>query len=127
MEYIIIVIILAAILVLYVLFSKKTKLSSSQIKKIHQFINRINNETDYKRIIIDLDKLLDYILKQKGFKGTLGEKMKKARNLFSNNNDIWFAHKLRNKIAHDIDFCLREKDAQKAIKYFKKAFNDLGV
>lgn len=78
------------------------------------------------RAIMDADKLLDYALGKKCFEGNLGEKLKKAGARFADLDGVWFAHKLRNKVAHE----LKEVDleeAKRALKYFKKALNDLGA
>ncbi len=79
-----------------------------------------------KQGILDADKLLDYALDRKGFVGTLGEKLKKAGPRFSNLNDVWNAHKLRNKVAHEFGE-IGIDDAKRALMQFKRALNDLGA
>lgn len=79
-----------------------------------------------KGAILDADKLLDYALARKGFEGSVGEKLKKAKGRFSDLNGVWVAHKLRNKVAHelgDIDM----KVGKRALGHFKRALNDLGA
>lgn len=64
------------------------------------------NYYQVKTALIDLDKLLDYILKSKHVKGnTLGERLKNSKHLFnkSDYNYIWQAHKLRNELVHEIN------------------------
>lgn len=79
-----------------------------------------------KQSVLDLDKLLDYALSRKGFNGTVADKLKKAKSRFSNLDGVWFAHKLRNQIAHELnDINLLE--AKKALAEFKRALNDLGA
>ncbi len=76
--------------------------------------------------VLDADKLLNYVLERWGFEGSLGEKLKKAGPRFSDLNGVWSAHKLRNRIAHE----LGEIDtgfAKRALKQFKTALNDLGA
>ncbi|PIQ78191.1 hypothetical protein COV82_01695 [Candidatus Peregrinibacteria bacterium CG11_big_fil_rev_8_21_14_0_20_46_8] len=84
-------------------------------------------ETDPAQSIIEADKLLAYVLRKKGYVGTLGEMMKKARPLFSDNNGIWRAHKLRNRIAHEVDHEVRPREAMQALSSFKRALCDLGI
>lgn len=84
------------------------------------------SQNNPKEAVLDADKLLDYALVRKGFQGSLGEKLKKAKNRFSDINGIWIAHKLRNKIAHElsnIDF----REAKNALVSFKKGLKDLGA
>ncbi len=76
--------------------------------------------------VLDADKLLDYALARKGFQGTLGEKLKKAKNRFSDINGIWTAHKLRNKIAHELSQ-VSLSEAKSALQKFKKGLQDLGA
>ncbi len=77
------------------------------------------------KAIFEADKLLDYALKKLGYEGTLGEKMKAADAHFTNSNGLWAAHKLRNKIAHEVGFNLSEEDAKNAMRQFEKALKDL--
>ncbi len=76
--------------------------------------------------VLDADKLLDYALARKGFQGTLGEKLKRAKNRFSDINGIWTAHKLRNKIAHELSQ-ISLTEAKNALQKFKRGLQDLGA
>jgi hypothetical protein len=128
MNYLIIIIILAGSIALLVLFlSKRQKLSSAELKKIKNNWAKIEQEQDYKKAILEADKLLDYVLTKKKYQGTLGEKLKRSKILFSHINEVWSAHRIRNKIAHEIDFHLQEKEGKRAVASFKKAFKDLRV
>jgi len=118
----------AVCLVLFVYFkSKKQAISKSDLYKIRNNWKKIMQESDYNKSLLNADKLLDFILRLKGYKGSLGEKLKKSKSLFTHINHIWFAHKLRNKIAHEIDFHVSKRDYKLAISAFRKAFSDLGV
>lgn len=121
---------LVFLLVVYVFFKFKNrkKFSFLELNYINSHWIRIIDmfPNNPKSSILDADKLLDYALSRKGFSGSLGEKLKKAGPRFSSLNNVWFAHKMRNKIAHelsDIDI----SDAKMALGYFKKALNDLGA
>ncbi len=118
------------ILVAYVFFKKlgRDTFDSKELQYIKSHWIRIIDmfNTNSKASILDADKLLDYALGKKGFDGNLGEKLKKGGARFSDVNEVWMAHKLRNKIAHelgDIDVA----EARRALKYFKRALNDLGA
>jgi hypothetical protein len=76
----------------------------------------------------EADKLLDYALKGLGVHGdTMGERLKHSRGRFSNLNDIWTAHKLRNALAHEADFDLVPSQAKEALRFFEQGLKDLGV
>lgn len=78
--------------------------------------------------ILNADKLLDEALKERGIKGeTMGERMKAAKATWSNANNVWSAHKLRNQIAHESDIVVSYDQARRALSGFKKALKDLGA
>ncbi|RJO60098.1 hypothetical protein C4544_07080 [candidate division WS5 bacterium] len=87
--------------------------------------------SSYKVAVMDADKLVDYVLKAKvGTDGNMGERLKKAQKLFSSYSDyqnLWEAHKMRNRIAHEADHEVHFAEAKKNISYFKKALKDLGA
>ncbi len=85
----------------------------------------------FKSSIMEADKLVDYVLKSKGVRGnTFGERLKNSRSKFANYadyNDLWFAHKVRNNIAHESNHDLYSAEAKKAIESYKKALRALGA
>ncbi len=84
--------------------------------------------SSYHLSVLNADKLVDMALKKRGTKGkTMGERMKNANASFSDNNGIWSAHKLRNKIAHETDIRVTYNDARQALANFRKALKDLGA
>jgi hypothetical protein len=84
-----------------------------------------------KTSILEADKLVDYTLKARGVKGnTFGERLKNSKSKFinySDYNNLWFAHKVRNNIAHESMHDLSFAEAKRAIEYFKKALQELGA
>jgi hypothetical protein len=78
--------------------------------------------------VLNGDKLLDQALKERGLKGeTMGERMKAAKPHWSNANNVWGAHKLRNRIAHENDTVIGYDEARRALAGFKQALKDLGA
>jgi hypothetical protein len=78
--------------------------------------------------ILNADKLLDQAMKQRGFKGeTMGARMKTAKDTWSNANEIWNAHKLRNRIAHEPDVTVSYELSKRALSAYKKALKDVGA
>ncbi len=77
-------------------------------------------------VVLNADKLLDQALKQRNFKGdTMGERMKSARDTWSNANNVWSAHKLRNRIAHEPDVQVGYDNARRALSAYKQALKDV--
>jgi hypothetical protein len=78
--------------------------------------------------IIDADKLLDEALKRKNFHGkTMGERLVAAQRSLSDNDAVWYAHKLRNRLVHEPEVRLKKNEAQNALAGFKKGLHDLGA
>ena len=79
-----------------------------------------------RQAIMEADKLLDYVLQGKGYRGdTMAERMKSANREFSRRNDVWAAHKLRNALAHEVDFDLVPSQVKQSVKAFERAIKDL--
>jgi hypothetical protein len=126
----IVIILFIAFLISFFVFlsyQKKRKFSKKDNEYIVKKWFEIEKDKNFKNAIIEADKLLDYSLKKKGYFGSLGEKLKKADSLFSNANNIWNAHKLRNKLVHEMDAGISEYEAKKAINSFKHALKDIGI
>lgn len=87
-----------------------------------------SNKDTWPLAIINADKLLDTALKKRRFAGkTMGERLVSAQRKFSNNDSVWFAHKLRNRLVHEQDIVLREKDVREALVGIRQALKDLGA
>ena len=92
----------------------------------HQLIK--DNPSSYHLSVLNADKLVDTALKKRGLKGkTMGERMKNANSLFTDNDGIWSAHKLRNKIAHESDVNVTYDQARQALASFRKSLKDIGA
>lgn len=78
--------------------------------------------------IINADKLLDQALRERSMPGeNMGERLKNAKSLFSNNNNVWSAHKLRNRIAHENTTKLNPVVMHRAMSAYKTALKDVGA
>ncbi len=76
--------------------------------------------------IINADKLLDEALKKLKYKGkTMGERMVAAQHDISDNDGMWYGHKLRNKLVHEDIKNLKKKDVMTALIGFREALKDL--
>lgn len=78
--------------------------------------------------IINADKLLDEALKKRRLKGkAMGERLVAAQHILTDNDGVWFGHKLRNRIVHEDNVKLKEKDVKQALIGFRRALKDLGA
>ncbi len=85
------------------------------------------DEANYKLAVIEADKIFDNLLKRIGYQGeALGERLKQIDSGdIPNIDQIWQAHKIRNRLVHEPDFQLKEHEARQAIEIYQRAFNDL--
>ena len=78
--------------------------------------------------LIDADKLLDEALKKRNYKGkTVGERLVSAQRDLSDNDGVWYAHKLRNRLVHEPTVRLRKNEAKNALAGFRQGLKDLGA
>lgn len=71
--------------------------------KIESLLNS-SSEIELKHAVLEADKLVDHILKLKGYEGdTFADKLRSAEESMSHltYNEIWQGHKVRNRIAHE--------------------------
>ncbi|MDD3678986.1 MAG: hypothetical protein PHT36_01945 [Patescibacteria group bacterium] len=137
--FIVTVLVFLAIIFVYVLYVTRGKeIPKSQRKfvdldVIHekwQGVNLMMKEggpVNYRQAIIEADKIVDAVLRSRVDGATMGERLKLSRNLFTQHayDQLWMAHKIRNKVAHEADFEGLSSDARLAIRNYEKALKEL--
>lgn len=126
------ILIIGALLFALITFGKKGR--SLDVEKyrsrwmtIEQSMTR-DNEASYHMAILNADKLVDQALQDIGFSGqTMGERLKSAKTALPHRDNIWAAHKLRNRIAHEPDARISYDHARRALAQFKQTLKDLGA
>ncbi|MGE5309572.1 MAG: hypothetical protein ACM3JF_00655 [Sphaerimonospora mesophila] len=95
--------------------------------KIENGLDKTNLDT-YHFAVLSADKLLDQALKESGVAGgTMGDRLKNSKKQFSNINQVWSAHKIRNQIAHDADTKIDFIGCRRALAIFKRSLKELGA
>jgi hypothetical protein len=85
-------------------------------------------EMSRKMAILEADKLLDQALKSLSMPGqTLGERLKFAQYKHPELRDVWWAHRVRNQLAHEASGHLDASVAKRAVASFRKALERLGA
>lgn len=86
-------------------------------------------EAEWKFAVIEADKLVQDALHRGQFPGdTMGEKLMNIQSgTLISLEGLWEAHKVRNRIAHDLDYFLRYSEAKKAIEQFEATLRELGA
>lgn len=90
----------------------------------------LGGATHFGSAVIAADKLVDYVLRQKGYAGeTMGERMKSAKGDLSGRvyDGLWQAHKLRNTLVHEIQGEVMSYQAKEALAQFELALRELGA
>jgi hypothetical protein len=126
--------IVAVVLLLALVFGAGYLQRRPRVLKTEYFQNKwvdlqklCSEKTTWPLAIINADKLLDEALKKRHFKGkTMGERLVAAQREFSNNDAVWFGHKLRNKLVHE-DIRPKETDVKQALVGLRQGLKDLGA
>ncbi len=111
-------------------FFKKEEMPEVRLNRWDEIQKRSDsdNSADWKMAIIEADALMDEIFQNIGYKGeNLGERLKSVEpSDFDNLQNIWEAHKTRNRIAHEGDkFELTKEEAKNTLEKYKKALKEL--
>lgn len=93
-----------------------------------ELLGRVKTPEGMILAVIDADKLLDEALRRRHFKGkTTGERLVAAQRLLSDNDAVWFAHKLRNRLVHEPGQKLKKSEAKAALEGIRQSLHDLGA
>ena len=86
-------------------------------------------EAEWKVAVMEADKLVETALAQAGFMGeSFGDRlMAIAPGTLASLDGLWWAHKVRNRLAHELDYFLRYTEARQAIGYYEQTLTELQV
>ncbi len=85
-------------------------------------------EMNRKVALLEADKLLDAALRSLAMPGTtLGERLRFAQYKYPELRDVWWAHRVRNQLAHEASYHLDDGLARKAVKEFRRALERIGA
>lgn len=87
------------------------------------------NESDWRLSVLEADIMLSELLDKMSLPGdTLSDKLKSVeRSDFLSIDDAWEAHKVRNKIAHEKDFVLTQREAKRVITLYENVFREFQI
>lgn len=102
--YISIIIILSVLIligIMYLIFRLKIK-RNRLIKRWNSLVKLVSKKNKWSEFAVEADRLIIDTLKFKHIKGhSAGEKIVAAQHIFTNNDDVWFCHKLAAQITND--------------------------
>ena len=98
----------------------------SRWDEIQKHLNS-TKEAEWKFAVIEADSLVDHVLKSSGYPGdTMGERLKNIdKSQIVTLDYLWEAHKIRNRLAHDMNYFLRYGEAKRAIQLYEKTLKEL--
>lgn len=116
-------------------FLVNRSLSATDVRKISEdweqidVLIKVGKPSSLKEAVSRADKLLDFALSKIVDGETLGSRLKNAKTKFSYSvyDKVWKAHKVRNSMAHELDYDPPSFITKEALQYFKEGFKDLGV
>lgn len=122
---ILLIVLAAAVLAIVWWMTRKRTLPAAVRSRLMGAFAQLGQLPDPHRRILDAEKILDQALTALGFSGTFGEKLTKAGPRFSDVESVWRAHKLRNRIAHEVGITIGAPDADRAVAAFRRGVEDL--
>ncbi len=127
MDTLIIAIIVIVVLLAggYWLLSRKRGLPEAVIVQTWRHWEALKTIGDSSRRVVEAEKILDDILYRRGYKGSFADKMRSGGKALPNEQAVWDAHKMRNRIAHEVGYAPSEKEADRAVAAFEKALRSL--
>lgn len=116
-------------------FTVRRQLSSTDERKISdewgeiEDLVKIGKPSALKEAVVKADKLLDFALIKIVDGTNMGERLKNAKDRFgyAAYDKVWKAHKVRNAMAHEIDYDPPHFITKEAIENFKEGFKELGI
>lgn len=103
-----------------------TESDRAMITSKWQDIERLLAQDRAREAIFEADKLLDFVFQKINLHGeTFADRLRGAEQLLPNYQDVWTAHKVRNKFAHELDFQILPREAKKIIDIFDQAIRKL--
>lgn len=112
-----------------VLQRRPRKLRSEQFQPKWRDLQKMCGDRKlWKRVLLDADDLLDEAMRKKHIRGkNMGERLVRAQREFSNNDGVWFGHKLCSRIEDDPKLRLKEADVKEALLGIRQGLKDLGA
>jgi hypothetical protein len=112
-------------------WARSSKLSHEEIKKRWQVVEDLverGEMVSLRLAVMEADTVFDEALKSMSMPGSaMAERLKFASHKYYRLKKVWWAHKIRNQLAHDTTFDLRKNQALSAIKEFRQALREIGA
>ncbi len=98
------------------------------LRKWRQLQAQLPDKQQWAQAIIEADKLLDEALKKRRIKGkTMGERLVNVQKQFSDNDAVWFGHKLSTKLKASPKTIVKKQQVKRALLGLRQGLKDLGA
>lgn len=94
-------------------------------KKVQEAWQQVDLLDDPVKKVLGADSVLHMALTMLGYGGNMGDQLKKAGTRIRNIADVWQAHKLRNRIAHDVGVTVSAQEMKRAVAAIRRAIESL--
>ncbi len=103
-----------------------TSASNARWNEVQKHISS-TREAEWKFAVIEADKLADESIRGAGFQGeTMGERLMNIQpGQLTTLQGLWEAHKIRNRLVHDVNYFLRYTEAKRAVGLYEKTLREL--
>lgn len=107
-------------------FRNRRKKAKKLKDSVTTWWSKIEAISEPKWQILEIDKLIEEVMKMKGYHGSFGQKAKRfCKTEKVSAEALWYIHKKRNQIAHEIDFSPDEKESKKVLGLAKGILENL--
>ena len=110
---------------LFALFLGKKRIPVHARPRIRSLIKHIDTVSDPAKKVLEADKVLHEAFKSFGSHASMGDFLKRYGSKLPNEQSVWNAHKLRNRIAHEPQVSVSQADGDKAVSALLKATRSL--
>ncbi|MDD5103651.1 MAG: hypothetical protein PHX93_04585 [Candidatus Peribacteraceae bacterium] len=104
--------------VIWASLRRRTKIPHLHRVRLREAWNAAIALSDPSRRVLEAEKVCDAVLKALGYTGTFAEKLQQAGPRLTRLDDIWNAHRLRNRIAHEMNIRVSAAQSDRALKAF---------
>lgn len=114
------IVLLLGIIVMVLMTHRKRKLSGAAKKQILGEWKVVASMHDPARQILEADKVLDHLLRELGFTGSVGDMLKAAGPILPDIDQLWDAHRIRNNLAHEIGVTIKEQELSRTMRAYER-------
>lgn len=122
------IVILLDIILVVMVVRKRRHVSKNIEQQTQKHWHKILGIPDAAGQVIEVTKLLDWVLGQQGYTGSLAQKLKQVEKRTGKPVEpVWYIHKLRNRVAHELGVEITPRDQKKVLTNSKAFLRRLGL